>query len=128
MAAKMDLHKKTDTKEQLTEHLCAIIQQNELRKAERLEELMKQLQLQTTEEELDAARRLVEQEEEEEERRKKEALTVSKSDQEKLGAEQNGEKAEPCSDPDRESAVVETVVPGSASTPPRDPPPPPGDG
>ncbi|XP_061539347.1 RAB6-interacting golgin [Phycodurus eques] len=51
--AKLDLHKKTDIKEQLTEHLCAIIQQNELRKALKLEELMQQLQLQATEEELE---------------------------------------------------------------------------
>lgn len=49
--AKLDLHKKTEVKEQLTEHLCAIIQQNELRKAHKLEELMQQLQLQATEEE-----------------------------------------------------------------------------
>ncbi|XP_022063239.1 RAB6-interacting golgin [Acanthochromis polyacanthus] len=51
--AKLDLHKKTEVKEQLTEHLCAIIQQNELRKALKLEELMQQLQLQATEEELE---------------------------------------------------------------------------
>lgn len=51
MTAKLDLHKKTEVKEQLTEHLCAIIQQNELRKAHKLEELMQQLQLQSTEEE-----------------------------------------------------------------------------
>lgn len=43
VAAKLDLHKKTEVKEQLTEHLCAIIQQNELRKARKLEELMLQL-------------------------------------------------------------------------------------
>lgn len=41
----MDLHRKTEVKEQLTEHLCAIIQQNELRKAQKLEELMLQLEL-----------------------------------------------------------------------------------
>ncbi|XP_063357092.1 RAB6-interacting golgin [Pelmatolapia mariae] len=51
--AKLDLHKKTEVKEQLTEHLYAIIQQNELRKAHKLEELMQQLQLQTSEEELE---------------------------------------------------------------------------
>ncbi|XP_043074562.1 RAB6-interacting golgin [Puntigrus tetrazona] len=45
VAAKMDLHRKTEAKEQLTEHLCAIIQQNELRKARKLEELMIQLEL-----------------------------------------------------------------------------------
>lgn len=43
MTAKVDLHKKTEVKEQLTEHLYAIIQQNELRKANKLEELMQQL-------------------------------------------------------------------------------------
>ncbi|XP_077389562.1 RAB6-interacting golgin isoform X2 [Festucalex cinctus] len=51
--AKFDLHKKTDVKEQLTEHLYAIIQQNELRKALKLEDMMQQLQLQATEEELE---------------------------------------------------------------------------
>uniref|UniRef100_A0A3Q2QA40 RAB6-interacting golgin n=1 Tax=Fundulus heteroclitus TaxID=8078 RepID=A0A3Q2QA40_FUNHE len=61
VTAKLDLHRKTEVKEQLTEHLCAIIQQNELRKAQKLEELMQQLQLQPTQEE---------EEEEEEERRK----------------------------------------------------------
>ncbi|KAJ4943039.1 hypothetical protein JOQ06_005548 [Pogonophryne albipinna] len=54
--SKLDLHKKTEVKEQLTEHLCAIIQQNELRKAHKLEELMQQLHLQTTEEELEKQR------------------------------------------------------------------------
>ncbi|XP_051929442.1 RAB6-interacting golgin isoform X1 [Hippocampus zosterae] len=52
VVAKLELQKKTDMKEQLTEHLCAIIQQNELRKAVKLEELMQQLQLEATEEEL----------------------------------------------------------------------------
>ncbi|XP_062857326.1 RAB6-interacting golgin [Trichomycterus rosablanca] len=47
VVAKLDLHRKTEVKEQLTEHLCAIIQQNELRKAEKLEELMQQLELHT---------------------------------------------------------------------------------
>lgn len=43
VTAKLDLHRKTEAKEQLTEHLYAIIQQNELRKAEKLQELMLQL-------------------------------------------------------------------------------------
>lgn len=43
VTAKLDLHRKTEVKEQLTEHLYAIIQQNELRKAEKLQELMLQL-------------------------------------------------------------------------------------
>ncbi|XP_018420206.1 PREDICTED: RAB6-interacting golgin [Nanorana parkeri] len=50
VAAKLDLHKKTQIKEQLTEHLCTIIQQNELRKAKRLEELMQQLEMETDDE------------------------------------------------------------------------------
>lgn len=45
VTAKLDLHKKTEVKEQLTEHLTAIIQQNELRKALKLDELMLQLEL-----------------------------------------------------------------------------------
>lgn len=49
VAAKLDLQRKTETKEQLTEHLCAIIQQNELRKARKLEELMAQLEVQADE-------------------------------------------------------------------------------
>ncbi|KAM6939416.1 RAB6-interacting golgin [Lycodopsis pacificus] len=68
VTAKLDLHKKTEAKEQLTEHLCAIIQQNELRKAHKLEELMQQLQLRTTVEELERQ----EEEEEEKEKKKKE--------------------------------------------------------
>lgn len=57
VTAKLDLHRKTELKEQLTEHLCAIIQQNELRKAHKLEELMQQLQLEATEEEEEGRRR-----------------------------------------------------------------------
>ncbi|XP_066548275.1 RAB6-interacting golgin isoform X2 [Amia ocellicauda] len=53
VAAKLDLHKKTDVKEQLTEHLYAIIQQNEQRKSRKLEELMKQLEVEADEEGLD---------------------------------------------------------------------------
>lgn len=57
MMAKLDLHRKTEVKEQLTEHLYAIIQQNELRKAEKLQQLMLQLQLHAAErkEDRDAA-------------------------------------------------------------------------
>lgn len=41
--AKMDLHKKTERKDLLTEHLYTIIRENELRKAKKLEELMAKL-------------------------------------------------------------------------------------
>uniref|UniRef100_F7GQY5 RAB6-interacting golgin n=3 Tax=Callithrix jacchus TaxID=9483 RepID=F7GQY5_CALJA len=53
IAAKLDLQRKTEIKEQLTEHLCTIIQQNELRKAKKLEELMQQLDVQADEETLE---------------------------------------------------------------------------
>ncbi|XP_077013055.1 RAB6-interacting golgin isoform X2 [Tamandua tetradactyla] len=53
VTAKLDLQRKTDIKEQLTEHLCTIIQQNELRKAKKLEELMQQLDVQADEETLE---------------------------------------------------------------------------
>lgn len=49
VTSKLDLHRKTEVKEQLTEHLYAIIQQNELRKAGKLQELMLQLQLHAAE-------------------------------------------------------------------------------
>ncbi|KAM9378957.1 RAB6-interacting golgin [Phaethornis superciliosus] len=53
VAAKLDLQQKTELKEQLTEHLCTIIQQNELRKARKLEELMQQLEVEADEENLE---------------------------------------------------------------------------
>ena len=43
--AKVNLHDKTEVKDQLTEHLCSIIQQNEERKAKKLAELMTRLEL-----------------------------------------------------------------------------------
>ncbi|XP_060630332.2 RAB6-interacting golgin [Anolis sagrei] len=52
VAAKLDLQKKAELKEQLTEHLCTIVQQNELRKAQKLEELMHQLEVEADEENL----------------------------------------------------------------------------
>ncbi|XP_072789009.1 RAB6-interacting golgin isoform X3 [Taeniopygia guttata] len=53
VAAKLDLQHKTEIKEHLTEHLCTIIQQNELRKARKLEELMQQLDVEADEENLE---------------------------------------------------------------------------
>ncbi|NXK45691.1 GORAB protein, partial [Chauna torquata] len=53
VAAKLDLQHKTEIKEHLTEHLCTIIQQNELRKARKLEELMQQLEVEADEENLE---------------------------------------------------------------------------
>ncbi|XP_061094902.1 RAB6-interacting golgin [Conger conger] len=53
VSAKLDLHSKTEVKEQLTEHLYTIIQENEQRKARKLEQLMRQLELQEDEERLE---------------------------------------------------------------------------
>ncbi|XP_044529595.1 RAB6-interacting golgin isoform X2 [Gracilinanus agilis] len=50
VAAKLDLQRKTEIKEHLTEHLCTIIQQNELRKARKLEALTRQLEAEADEE------------------------------------------------------------------------------
>lgn len=47
--AKMDLHRKTERKDLLTEHLYTIIRENELRKAKKLEELMTKLNISTEE-------------------------------------------------------------------------------
>jgi len=43
--AKISLHQSTENKELLAEHLCAVIQENEIRKAKKLEELMTKLNL-----------------------------------------------------------------------------------
>ncbi|KAJ8384517.1 hypothetical protein AAFF_G00204320 [Aldrovandia affinis] len=72
VSAKIDLHKKTEVKEQLTEHLYAIIQENEQRKACKLEELMQQLEMQADEEHLELeiqVERIVQQQESEAEGR-----------------------------------------------------------
>lgn len=45
--AKMELFKKMERKEQLTEHLCTIIEENELRKAKKLADLMNELELES---------------------------------------------------------------------------------
>lgn len=41
--AKLDYFKKKEVKDQLTEHLCSIIQQNEMRKSKKLEEILSKL-------------------------------------------------------------------------------------
>ena len=45
MEAKVALHHSTEHKELLAEHLCAVIQENEIRKAKKLEELMVKLNM-----------------------------------------------------------------------------------
>ena len=48
VAAKLELHRTSESKELLSEHLCTIIQQNEARKAEKLAELLKTLELENS--------------------------------------------------------------------------------
>eukprot|EP00041_Stephanoeca_diplocostata_P028829 m.834327 g.834327 ORF g.834327 m.834327 type:complete len:385 (+) comp23446_c0_seq4:168-1322(+) len=63
VAAKMDLHRTTDTKEKLTEHLVLIIQENEARKSRKLEELMTKMSL-SEEDAIKAAEKRMEMEQE----------------------------------------------------------------
>lgn len=51
--AKMELFRRAETKEKLTEHLYTIIYQNEMRKAQKLSELMEMLELTTAGEEVE---------------------------------------------------------------------------
>lgn len=48
LEAKLCLFGKLERKELLTEHLCTIIEQNEMRKARKLSELMDKLELSTS--------------------------------------------------------------------------------
>ena len=50
--AKLDLHDKIELKDQLTEHLYTVINQNEIRKAKKLAELMDKLELDIQEDEV----------------------------------------------------------------------------
>ncbi|XP_052787790.1 RAB6-interacting golgin-like isoform X2 [Mya arenaria] len=52
VTAKMELHNTLELKEQLTEHLYTIIHQNEVRKARKLAELMKNLEMEAEEQEV----------------------------------------------------------------------------
>ena len=47
IAAKQDLHSTSETKELLSEHLCNVIQQNEIRKAKKLAELLQVLNVES---------------------------------------------------------------------------------
>lgn len=108
VTAKLDLHKKTEVKEQLTEHLCAIIQQNELRKAHKLEELMQQLHLQATEEELERQKK--EEEEEEQKKRRRSCVETQRDGKQGNGSAENQEETVQSSKdcrPTEEEAVKE---------------------
>lgn len=47
IAAKLELHSTSETKELLSEHLCNVIQQNEIRKAKKLAELLQVLNVES---------------------------------------------------------------------------------
>jgi len=51
--SKLDLHKKLECKDQLTEHLYTVIHQNEQRKAKKLSQLMERLEMEETDAEED---------------------------------------------------------------------------
>ncbi|KAJ0065731.1 hypothetical protein NL108_017454 [Boleophthalmus pectinirostris] len=104
VAAKLELHKKTELKEQLTEHLCAIIQQNELRKAQKLEELMARLELQADDhedEEKDEEKEEKEEKKEEEETKETEEET-GEGDKEDKETEQGAKEENLSSSPEQE--------------------------
>ena len=48
IAAKLELHRTSESKELLSEHLCTIIQQNEARKAKKLADLLQTLELENS--------------------------------------------------------------------------------
>uniref|UniRef100_UPI003AAC6620 RAB6-interacting golgin isoform X2 n=1 Tax=Centroberyx gerrardi TaxID=166262 RepID=UPI003AAC6620 len=118
VTAKLDLHRKTDVKEQLTEHLCAIIQQNELRKAHKLEELMQQLQLQATEEELEKERQREMAEEE-----KSRSCVANPGDGKKENSVQENQEGTVHSAQVHGSTEGETVKQGAGATVHQDCPP-----
>ncbi|XP_055799827.1 RAB6-interacting golgin-like isoform X3 [Salvelinus fontinalis] len=120
VTAKLDLHKKTEIKEQLTEHLCAIIQQNELRKAHKLEELLQQLHLQATEEEQEEERKREEEEErkreEEEERKREEEEERKREEEEERKREEEERKRE--EEERKQKSVMENQGKANVPSPP----------
>ncbi|KAG8453121.1 hypothetical protein GDO86_004804 [Hymenochirus boettgeri] len=91
IVAKLDLHKKTELKEQLTEHLCTIIQQNEARKAKKLEELMQQLEVEADEEKMELEIEVEQMLQHQEAEAKRQQVTSPEKDKEP-------EVKEPCAD------------------------------
>lgn len=111
ITAKLDLQRKTETKEQLTEHLCTIIQQNELRKAKKLEELMQQLDVQADEEALELEVEVEQLLREQEAEAAKQMVPVERPcqpDGESMSSELVGENKEP----QKQAASPETDKPG----------------
>lgn len=117
ITAKLDLQRKTETKEQLTEHLCTIIQQNELRKAKKLEELMQQLDVQADEEALELELEVEQLLQEQEAEAGKQVLPVERHCQpavESVSAGVAGENKEP----QEQAASPEADKPGKHSSRP----------
>ncbi|XP_029394718.1 RAB6-interacting golgin isoform X2 [Mus pahari] len=111
ITAKLDLQRKTETKEQLTEHLCTIIQQNELRKAKKLEELMQQLDVQADEEALELeveVDQLLREQEAEAAKQMASAERLCQPDGESVSSE----LAEENKDPQKHTPSPETDQPG----------------
>ena len=90
--SKVNLHKKTLTKDELTEHLCSIIQENEERKARKLAELMAKLEI--ADEDLNEAETLCESEEKEKETQLKELATQSEPAPQITGLAPNSQQVE----------------------------------
>lgn len=120
ITAKLDLQRKAETKEQLTEHLCTIIQQNELRKAEKLEELMQQLDVQADEEALELEVQVEQLLREQEAEAAKQMVSVERLCQPD-GASVSSELAEENKEPQKQASSPETDTPGTcrSSTPRR---------
>ncbi|XP_028720258.1 RAB6-interacting golgin isoform X2 [Peromyscus leucopus] len=117
ITAKLDLQRKTETKEQLTEHLCTIIQQNELRKAKKLEELMQQLDVQADEEALELELEVEQLLQEQEAEAGKQVVPVERHCQpavESVSAGVAGENKEP----QEQAASPEADKPGKHSSRP----------
>ncbi|KYO24375.1 RAB6-interacting golgin [Alligator mississippiensis] len=108
VAAKLDLQRKTEIKEHLTEHLCTIIQQNELRKAKKLEELMQQLEVEADEENLELeieVERMLQQQEAEAESQAAQVQSLSQT-----GAENAAPHAKENECMDHEASGIEQLA------------------
>ncbi|XP_019357453.1 PREDICTED: RAB6-interacting golgin [Gavialis gangeticus] len=116
VAAKLDLQRKTEIKEHLTEHLCTIIQQNELRKAKKLEELMKQLEVEADEENLELeieVERMLQQQETEAVRQTAQVQSPSQTGVENAAPHATAKENE-CMDHEASGIEQLTVQPGNS--------------
>ncbi|NXS91135.1 GORAB protein, partial [Jacana jacana] len=118
VAAKLDLQHKTEIKEHLTEHLCTIIQQNELRKARKLEELMQQLEVEADEENLELeieVERMLQQQEAEAGRQARQSHTHAGTAKENPTPSVTAQEGEHANRAVASPAVSEQLVPSEIS-------------